>query len=102
MFAGSSLDLFVQTYCRLMAEVFLLKSGFVLEGGLTKDGEITENLTRWLEQADPEAAAEDAFWGQLLYELEEGFFPLMDNPVTRNVGMPEHRYLEAERSSEKL
>jgi len=26
----------------------------------------------------------------------------MDNPVTRDVGMPEHRYLEAEGSSEKL
>ena len=102
VFAGSSLDLFVQTYCRLMAEVFLLKSGFVLEGRLPKDGEITENLTRWLEQADPEVAVEDAFWGRLLYELKEGFFPLMDNPVTRDVGMPEHRYLEAERSSEKL
>ena len=102
VFANSSLDLFVQTYCRLMAEVFLLKSGFVVKGGLPKNGEIAENLIRWLEQADSEAAAEDAFWGQLLYELEDGFFPLMDNPVTRDVGMPEHRYLESERSSEKL
>ena len=79
------------------------KSGFVVEGGLPKDGEVTvKNLTCWLEQADPEAVAEDAFWGLLLYELEDGFFPLMDNPVTRDVGMPEHRYLESERSSEKL
>ena len=100
VFAGSSLDLFVQTYCRLMAEVFLLKSGFVVKGGLPKDGEIAENLIRWLEQADPEAAVEDAFWGLLLYELEDGFFPLMDNPVMRDVGMPEHRYLEVERPSE--
>lgn len=103
VFANSSLDLFVQTYCRLMAAVFQLKSGFVVEGGLPKDGEVTvKNLTCWLEQADPEAVAEDAFWGLLLYELEDGFFPLMDNPVTRDVGMPEHRYLESERSSEKL
>lgn len=89
-------------YCNKKLSILSQKSLRFFAGGFTKDGEITENLTRWLEQADLEAAAEDAFWGQLLYELEEGFFPLMDNPVTRNVGMPEHRYLEAERSSEKL
>ena len=50
--------------------------------------------------ADPEAAAEEAFWVQLLYELEDGFFPLMDNPVMRDVSMPEHRYLEVEGPSE--
>jgi len=32
-----------------------------VEGGLQKDGKMVEDLTRWLEQADPEVAAEDAF-----------------------------------------
>ncbi|WP_159069899.1 hypothetical protein [Neisseria elongata] len=69
---------------------------------MPKDGTVVEDFTRWLEQADPRTAAGDDFGGLLLYELEDGFFPLMDNPVRSDVGMPAHHYLEAERPSEKL
>ncbi|MDO4879171.1 MAG: SUKH-4 family immunity protein [Neisseria sp.] len=102
VFANSSLTLFVQTYCRLMAAVFRLKAGFAGKGGLHEGGDAAaRDLNRWLEQADPGAAAEGAFWPLPLYELADGFFPLMGNPVSRHIGMPEHRYLENGRPSEK-
>ncbi|MBH5330209.1 SUKH-4 family immunity protein [Eikenella sp. S3360] len=90
--ANSSLALFVQSYCRLMAAVFRLKADFA--GGGEKGETFAAQLQSWLAQADPAAAAGDAFWPTPFYEIEEGFFPLAHNPVHRQIGMPEHRYQE--------
>ncbi|WP_225748197.1 SUKH-4 family immunity protein [Eikenella sp. Marseille-P7795] len=87
--ANSSLALFVQSYCRLMAAVFQLKADFAHRGA--QGAALAAPLQSWLTQADPAAAA---FWPTPLYEIEEGFFPLAHNPVPRQIGIPEHRYQE--------
>lgn len=91
---NSSLALFVQTYCRLMSAVFLLKADFAQGYNFDQGTALAAQLQNWLTQADPDAATGHAFWSHPLYEIEDGFFHLANNPVSRQIGMPEHRYQE--------
>lgn len=91
---NSSLALFVQTYCRLMSAVFLLKADFAQSYNFDQGTALAAQLQNWLTQTDPDAATDHAFWSHPLYEIEDGFFHLANNPVSRQIGMPEHRYQE--------
>ena len=77
-----------------MSAVFLLKADFAQGYNFDQGTALAAQLQSWLTQADPDAATDHAFWSHPLYEIEDGFFHLANNPVSRQIGMPEHRYQE--------